>query len=292
MTEKLRSFFFPAMGASPLNLARVVLGLALALEWYSLGGHLNDLYGPSGFLQANLMNFVDGWSLPLISPLLEKWGMAYERALQVLSHLRWAAIVLFTAGLWVRPSAFVLWLTQALLMQSGSHSNYGVDRYFLVLLFIFLFLPTRNSFLFRRNRLTIPSSDFGFAFRYLQLTILIIYVDAGISKAFGNDWWSGDAVWRAVHLPEFYQMNLEWLADHPIVPKLLGWGTMFLETFYIAGVWIPVIGPLWVLAVIGMHLGIVFFLGLTTFGLTLAGLNFALFLYPWYEKYKARKIGY
>jgi hypothetical protein len=110
--------------------------------------------------------------------------------------------------------------------------------------------------------------------------VLITYVDAGISKAAGEHWWTGDAVWRSLHLPEFHRADFLWMAAVPFVPKLLSWGTMFLEAFYIVGVWAPGVGALWTLGVVSMHLGIAAYLGLVNFGLTMAAINVALFLYP------------
>lgn len=70
------------------------------------------------------------------------------------------------------------------------------------------------------------------------------------------------------------------MGDIPLIPKVLGWTTLFLETFYFIGVWIPGIGILWTLAMIGMHLGIAAFMGLVNFGMTMALMNVALFLLP------------
>lgn len=285
--QRLDRFLFAPRDDRALSFGRVALGLALASEWYFVSGHLSSLYGPTGFLQANLMRFVDGWTFPVLSQGIEAYGVSYLSALAAFAALRWLAIVLFTAGYLQRPATVFLWLSQAVLMQSGSHSSYGIDRYFLVLLFLYLFIPTRPLLPLRRfvsREGGKRSPELGFALRYVQLALLVIYVDAGISKALGYDWWTGDAIFRALHLPEFRQLSLLWLADYPWLPRMIGWATMFFEAFYIVGVWVPVVGSLWIIAMIGMHLGIAALMGLTNFGLTLAALNVTFFLLPRWEE--------
>ena len=104
------------------------------------------------------------------------------------------------------------------------------------------------------------------------------YIDAGFSKAMGTDWWSGAAIWSVLHLPEFNHFDFYWMAEVPWLPKIAALGTVFFESFYIVGVWIPRAGRYWAMAIISMHIGIATIIGLTLFGITLALINAVLFL--------------
>jgi hypothetical protein len=283
--QELEKFFYAPSRPHAIGLLRVLLGLAMLKEWVEIGPAIQDLYGRHGFLQETLMLGLGGQGASLLSSTLSDDSFA-----SFLGAFYWARLGLiaaFTIGLLPRVSTVLLWGMQIYLMSSGEFSSYGVHRYFMVLLFLLVFMPAGESFnLLRWARKAKPAAarwEATFSLRVLQLAVLITYVDAGISKTAGEHWWNGDAVWRSLHLPEFHRADFLWMAAVPFVPKLLSWGTMFLEAFYVVGVWFPGVGPLWSLAVISMHLGIAAYLGLVNFGLTMAAINVALFLYPRYR---------
>ena len=283
--QRLEKFFYAPSRPHAVGLLRVLLGLMMLKEWLEVGPAIQDLYGRHGFLQETLMLGLGGQGSSLLSASFS--DDTFAALLNGLYWARLALLVTFTIGLLPRFSTVLLWLMQIYLMGSGEFSSYGVHRYFMVLLFLLVFMPTGESFNLLRwargAKRAAARWQSTFALRVLQLSVLIIYVDAGISKAAGEHWWNGDAVWRSLHLPEFHRADFFWMAAVPFVPKLLSWGTMFLETFYIVGVWIPGLGLGWTLAIMSMHLGIAAYLGLVNFGLTLALINGALFIYPRYR---------
>jgi hypothetical protein len=276
-------FFFVPSPPAPLALLRIALGVMMMMEAFGVRGSLDDLYGPLGFLQADLMGSVSATTLPYYYRWVESFGLSYSECLHILFGVRWLFLLGFTFGLGTRLCTGVLWVMQGALVYSGLLSSYGVDRYFHVLLFLLLFLPAGealsldNVVLLRRPR---PSAYATFGLRVVQLALLITYLDAGLSKAAGHEWWNGEAIWRVLNLPDFRQAYFFWLADWPMVPKLLGWGTLLFETFYFAGVWLPYVGVAWTLAIIAMHLGIAAFMGLGIFGVSLALVNACVFLVP------------
>ncbi len=280
MREQLKRFFLSPQSARPLAAARVVLGLAMMAEAVLIWRSLDDLFGPYGFLQADLMDVFEGPNLPSLGLWLEQAGFDYSGILHVLFILRWIFLITFTLGYRTRTSAVGLLLFQIFILSSGALSSYGVNRYFHVFLFLMVFMPIGESYsLDRRKRgeAETPTVSARLSLRFLQVALLLTYLNAGVAKAAGTEWWTGDAIWRVLNLPEFTTGNFFWLASVPLIPKILGWGTLFLETFYIVGVWIPRVSALWVLAIVSMHLAIAAYMGLMTFGLTLAFLNLALF---------------
>lgn len=280
---RVRSFFFAPSDARPLALFRIFLGVMMLVEAVMIYPALSDLYGPRGFLDATLMRAVSGRNLPSYAELVEAAGISYLGLLRVVFLFRGASILFFIAGLYTRSATAALWLTQTLIMASGPLSSYGLDRYFHLFLFMLLFMPAGGAISLDarwRQKMAPPSWGPRLSLRLLQLALLITYLNAGVAKGFGHEWWSGDAIWRAVHLPEFRQRELWWMGDYPFVPRLLSHATLFLETFYIVGVWIPYVGAAWVLAIIGMHAGIVALMNLANFGIGMALFNVALFLYP------------
>src|SRR5262249_12827385 len=110
-----------------------------------------------------------------------------------------------------------------------------------------------------------PSADARLGLRLLQLHLCVVYLASGVEKATGQQWWNGEAVWRAVMRPDFAVFDMAWLADWPWVARLACWGTLAIEIGYAVLVW-----PRWTrramaLATVGLHLGIGIFLGLWSF---------------------------
>jgi hypothetical protein len=262
---------------------RIALGLTMMVETIQIWDSLADLYGPYGFLEAALMNAVAGRSAPSYAAYFEQRGWSYPQLLSALFWLRWIFLATFTLGLFTRLSTFALWLLQTFILASGALSSYGLDRYFHMFTFLQIWMPAGRELSLDRWRAALPAGPAPGArlsLRVLQFALLITYLNAGIAKAQGEEWWSGDAVWRVLHMPEFQRASFLWMADHAWLPKLLCWSTLFLETFYIVGVWVPRVGTLWVAAIVGMHLGIASFMNLVSFGIALALFNVILFAIP------------
>lgn len=284
--DRVFLFFFRPASPRPLGLFRIALGLMLLVEAVMVYPALSDLYGPRGYIDATLMRVVSGRNAPSYAEALAGIGIPYLSLLGAVFWARAVAILFFLAGLFTGPATFALWLSQTFLMASGPLSSYGLDRYFHLFLFMMLFFPAGGAYsldakLGRAGRSArAPSENARLGLRLLQLALLLTYLNAGVAKGLGAEWWTGDAIWRALHLPEFRQHELWWMGDHPVVPMLIARATVFLETFYIFGVWIPYLGALWALAIIGMHLGIVVFMNLANFGIGMALFNGALFLVP------------
>ncbi len=280
MKDKIRAFLFPVTDARPIAALRIILGVMMMIETFQIWDSIEDLYGPYGFLEASLMNAISGMSAPSFAVLFEAQGWDYSNFLTIVFWIRWFVLVTFTIGLFTRTSTIFLWLMQSFIMFSGTLSSYGIDRYFHNFLFLLVFMPAGqcisvDAWLSKKKE--IASSTTGFALRVLQFMLLITYFNAGVAKIFGTEWWDGNAIWRVLHLPEFSHASFYWMAQVPWFPRLMGWGTLLIETFYVVGVWFPVIGPLWTLGIISMHIGIAGLMGLVNFGITLALVNAALF---------------
>jgi hypothetical protein len=285
-------FFFASVSARPLAILRIAIGLMMLQEAVFIYPSLDDLYGPLGFLQASVMGALGTQTAPNYAWFFQNVGVPYATVLQLIYFARIFALGTFIVGFKTRTSTVFLLATQIFFVYSGEMSSYGVDRYFHLLLFILIWMPVGQTFsvdAYLKRRQTgqhseklgdLPSSMCALNLRTLQIAILITYIDAGISKSMGTHWWTGEAIWRVLNMPEFQHGNFTWLARVPALAQFLTVGTMALEGFYFIGVWLPYLGFAWILAIIGMHLGIAFAMGLLNFGLTMALVNVAIFLYP------------
>jgi len=93
------------------------------------------------------------------------------------------------------------------------------------------------------------------------------------------EWWEGNVLWRSLVQPDFRQFDLTWLAKYPLIAMLFSWSTMILETGYCVAMWVPRLRVFWLVAMIGLHLGIGAFLGLWAFGVIMIVLSVSAFGY-------------
>jgi CubicO group peptidase (beta-lactamase class C family) len=114
----------------------------------------------------------------------------------------------------------------------------------------------------------------------MQVHLCVIYLAAGLGKAMGSQWWSGEAIWQTVSQPVFGTFDLGWLARHSWIPMLVGWGTLVVEISYPFLIWPRRTRKVWCIATIGLHLGTCLFMGLVFFSSVMILLTSCLFLIP------------
>ncbi|QEF97127.1 IncA protein [Stieleria maiorica] len=111
-----------------------------------------------------------------------------------------------------------------------------------------------------------PSVAANVGTRLLQLHLCVIYLFGGLSKARGETWWNGTAVWYAVSNYEYQSLDMTWMARYPAIISALSNATLFWEVFYCALIWPRVTRPFVLAVALGVHASIGAFLGMITFG--------------------------
>jgi hypothetical protein len=157
---------------------------------------------------------------------------------------------------------------------------YGVDAFAHVSLFYCLVMPVGAAFSLDRRAgraVDAPSATATLSLRVLQLHLCIVYLSSGVEKALGEQWRNGEAIWRSLMLPEYAQFDFSWMAFTPWLAMLVAWGTLAIEIGYAFFIWPRQTRKLWVLATLGLHLGIAVFLGLWLFSSMMMVLTFSAF---------------
>lgn len=124
-----------------------------------------------------------------------------------------------------------------------------------------------------------PSVAANVGTRLLQLHLCVIYLFGGLSKARGETWWDGSAVWYAVSNYEYQSLDMTWLSRYPAIISALSNATLFWEVFYCALVWPRVTRPFVLAIAFAVHASIAAFLGMITFGTMMIIAN-GIFLSP------------
>ncbi len=271
---------------------RIGLAAVLLAQAFALAANVTDLFGREGLIQWDVT--YDGtdrsamaWAYPHLSwfdGLFASLGLSETTGVYVMFSLYVTALVFLLVGFKTPRGVHCdVCVTQLILSNSSPATVYGVDSFARVSLFYALWMPlgavySIDAILQRGGAVNSSAARIGL--RFLQLHMALMYLASGIGKGMGAQWWNGEAIWRAVTMPELAQYDMTWLANFPWLPIFLGWATVILEVSYIAAVCsrrtrLPI-----VLAVIGMHVGIALFLGLVSFASLMIVLNVSAFLIP------------
>lgn len=272
------------------SIIRVTIGALLLLQALLLVGNLYEFYGQYGLLQGAINDWLLSDPLsPALSwitqPLVES-GVAEVDSLYGIYGVYIAALVCVTLGWGTKPALVLALVIHIMLSTSGYNVSYGVDRYTHVAMFYLLLAPCDTRFslraLRRPRRPISDSTTFRSALCFLlfQAHLAVTYLSAGFEKAAGEQWWNGEAVWYSLHVPDFAQLSVGWMAHVPWLPLVMGWGTLLLECGYPLFVSWRRTRRFWILGIIGMHAGIAVGLGLWFFSATMIALNFCAFILP------------
>jgi hypothetical protein len=266
---RLERFFFPEVSERPMAYMRTVLGLILLIQALSFSSQLFELYGDSGILQGSLAHYLTGGELG-IRALFARLGISETLWLRFLFTAYTLSLLGLVVNFGGRVTAGIACLTHTGLLQIGTLASYGVDQFAQVALFYLILCPGTDVY-------APPSRWTGFVRRLLQINLALAYLCSGLAKARGADWWTGEAIWRALMMPVYRTIPMEWLAGFPLLAKLLCWGTLLLEIGYIVFIWPRATRKLWVVGVVGLHLGILVFMRLTSFALVMTLLTVVAF---------------
>lgn len=251
-------------------LARVLSAVGL-LGYVVLGPDVLQLFGPDGLFNNRLVAAVSAgspfsvWSWVSPSdPLANQIGFVIIGC----GSLGYCWLFLRHHCMWAALAAYL-----PLLVFNNSFDlvSYGYYQ-FLQLGLAYILLSNVAATMYRK-------SDADQARRvvlgFFRAHIAMAYCLAGVSKAVGPHWWSGESMWRALNSSygsDSVLISGTWLGSYPEVLKFLGIGVVLLECAYplvfVRRLRVPIIA-----GAISMHVGIIVFQGLLLFGLTMIALN-------------------
>jgi uncharacterized membrane protein YphA (DoxX/SURF4 family) len=216
-----------------------------------------------------------------IAALLAPMGVSSRHTVTLVMGVHLLAATGLLVGFGTRACAFVAWITHLALVGTGVVYTYGLGKMLVIALFYCMVMPVgREWSLDRSMRRRAVGEERGddatLSVLVLRLHLCLIYGAAGLSKAAGEQWWSGDAVWRALSLPQFQQFDPSSLGAYPLVLQALALGSVAVQLAYPVLVWTRLRVAIVILSEL-LHLGIAVFLGLWLFSGVMIVLNAAAF---------------
>jgi hypothetical protein len=246
-----------------------VVCVLISLAWST---NLLTLAGYHGLLDPDLAQVVSA-SLPLSLYHFIQPGPGFDMALVILTNL----LALFGAALWWKPRSVLLtlglYLSLVTFKQTVPLIAYGVFEFMQLGLFYVLSGNVARFFYSK-------SLDGGWQAERLvgwfaRGHIAMGYLFAGLCKAVGPQWWTGDSMWRALARSDYSGQrwfDTQWTSHAPLLLQIAGVVTLAAESLYFLSFWKKprmVLVPTMML----MHLGTIAAQGLTLFGLTMISLN-------------------
>lgn len=286
MSNAFKKFWFEPASALPLAVIRIGAALILLAQAYMTRQLVFEFFSSSGFLQSEVAQSLNQSRYPQISWLVDflaKYHVTEATTILFVCGLYVVSLLFLALGMYSRLSAVMSWFLHWLLLNSSESTTYGVDIYAHVFLFYLIFVPAGDALsldAYFKGRFDKVSSAARLGLRVMQIQMCFSYLSAGLLKIAGPQWRDGEVIWRALSLPVYKQYDMTWMAYHPMLPLALAWATLILEIGYVIFIWPRATRWIWITGIVGLHLGIAVFLGLTLFGLIMTLLTVSLFAFP------------
>jgi len=283
-SSKLKTFFTQPLSPDIWGVYRIAIALFCLLEYGLLFPDLIFLFGKDGMVIWNVNDYLVSTYLPTFGKLAGLpifRDIAPDTFLYGFYFLFIAALLGMLAGWKANLMAFFAWVFHMLFFHTGRLGAYGLESFVSISLFYATFAPIGQAFTVRhlsgRANPGQASEWSRLSLRVLQLHLCIVYLASGVEKAMGHEWWTGDAIWYSLMEEQFRQFDFTWMAEMPWVAQGICWVTLLVETGYALFIWIPATRKIWLLAMIGLHIGIIFGMGLHLFGMVMILLNLLAF---------------
>lgn len=276
-------FFFAPARAAPFAALRIGLAAVLLVQALQILPVFRQLFHHGGLLRGSLMDSFAPAHLPALGRLLTflaERGVAESAVLSTCGLLYLGSLVALLLGWRTRVACVVAWLLHLFFMMLAPYLTYGVDDFANIFLFYSMFAPLGAvCSLDRRNGrgADAPTAGNRVVLRVMQLHLCFSYLVSGVEKARGEQWWNGEAIWRALMGHGYQLFDFTWLALYPAIAALLGWSVLVVEIGYPLFIWPRRTRRSWIAAVVALHAGIALFMGLHVFGAVMIVFTVALF---------------
>jgi Vitamin K-dependent gamma-carboxylase len=277
------AWFFSEKDNTWLTILRIGLGLQLTLYELSMRRDWLRLLNVESRRVSEAVLAAEGSTIPRVGWLVTggtALGLNETQILQLIWLVLLGAALCLIAGLFCRTAAVTGWLVHLMVVKSTSVFSYGVDSFTTIGLFYLALSPLPDfwSLDWQSRNLRPRYADLtGFFRRTVQLHLCFIYFFSGLTKFLGSGWWNGDNLWRALTRPPFDVIDPVVIARGKSFLPVAGIAICLLELGYAVFIWPKQTRTFWLLAIIGVHIGIGVFMDMPLFGFVMIVLNVAAF---------------
>lgn len=265
---RLRDWVLAPGSTKPIAWFRIAVAAFCLMKMAAIRESWLDVYGQYGFVQWAITRGSLYDVLPHlgdVSLTLASLGVTAEGTVYAIIACHVFSLLLLLFGVLSRFAAIGAWCTHLLLIYAGGGLLYGMDYFTHIALSYCVIMPTGARLsLWPKQRIE-QSVSAGVTMKMLRFQMGIVYASSGVEKALGEQWWNGEAIWRAVTLPVFSQLDITWLATVPWLAAFIGWSVLLIEGAYPLFMGWKKTRSLWLALVVGMHFGIGLSMGMWLF---------------------------
>lgn len=271
---KIENFFFKQDSQTEfLSFFRVAIGTVILLQFLAVIPDFDKLFSSNSIIPQDIMSvFTPDWLITFSKIVIFLQGFGIEESTTiVMTKISFITLcILIITGFYSRISAFLLLLLQIALLKGSSFFAYGADFFTSMSLFYLILFPSDQYFSLRNFIFRRKPEDINFTpvKRLFQIHISIAYFFSGLDKALGFNWWNGESIWKAIHLPysnRDLNIDFSWLIEHSYLLSFMGWSTIIIEMCYPFFIWYKPMQKTWLFLTVSMHIGIALVLNLYYF---------------------------
>ncbi|WP_196940677.1 hypothetical protein [Sphingobacterium pedocola] len=250
------------------------IGLLLAVEMTRIWPDLPYYYGADAVIDAAIAAHWRtgvGWSL---SEVLFHFP---QLSVQLIALLYITLCLLLCWPPTVRASAFVLLFIHQAFFLSETSWSYGVDYLAQTGLFISVLFYPGSDKTAAHHRWSLMG------IRLLQCQLVVVYFFGGLGKLFGESWWNGSGIWKAIHQPfsgELLSAPI-FTGSWPYLWMVAGLLTILIELMHPIAWLGKRYRQVILYTTIALHLGIGLFIGLYHFAALMIWYNLCAWYYPY-----------
>lgn len=290
---KIENFFFRQDNQTEfLSFFRIAIGIVILLQFAAVLPDFEKLFSSNSIIPQDIMSvFTPDWLITFskIVSFLQTLGIE-ESATMAITKVSFITLcILIITGFYSRISALLLLILQIALLKGSSFFAYGADFFTSMSLFYLILFPadqhfSLRNFIFGRKP---GHSNITPVKRLFQIHISIAYFFSGLDKALGFNWWNGESIWKAIHLPysnRDLNIDFSWLIEHSYLISLIGWSTIIIEICYPFFIWYKPTQKTWLFFTVSMHIGIALVLNLYYFSAIMIVWNITNFYFEQSDK--------
>jgi len=290
--KKINIYFNEKFSSTFVVFFRIAIGLLVLIHFLSYWKDFELLYTDKSIVPIELHSLHRNYDIITINDILSFINIYFSNdvSISIFKYFYIILCIFIVVGFFSRISALFLMFLQVSFIKYASLLYYGADFFTTMSLFYVFLFPTSSYFslqkkYFQKSLRLLPEQSLTLSKRLIQIHLCIAYFFSGLDKVIGYNWWNGEAVWKAMHLPNFNRFIV--LSDYitsPIFYIFIGWGTIVIELLYPICINFDKTRKLWLILTILMHIGIIVSFNLFFFSAIMITWNLTSYYFNYYEK--------
>ncbi|RKS96868.1 HTTM domain-containing protein [Chryseobacterium defluvii] len=271
---------------------RIATGIIILIHFLSFWKDFDLLYTNNSIIPLELHTIYGTYNVLTVESILAFFNNFLDNHQSILlfkfSYIFLCLMII--SGFFSRLSAIILIILQISFIKSGSLFFYGADFFTSMSLFYIVIFPSSSYFSIQKKLFPLFSESkqsLTLCKRLIQIHLCLAYFFSGLDKILGFNWWNGESVWKAVHLPNLYSyIEIGNHIQNPLFYIILGWGVIIIELFYPIFININKTRKIWLMLTISMHLGIILSFNLFFFSSIMIVWNLTSYYFNYYHENK------